>query len=477
MSDSPVKLPSSFRDPNGFVFRHQGKVYRQINKGYAKEYEQFVESELFQYLVAKQYLVSHTEVELDGGLLDTLADSQLRYKIIRPQQVPFISYPYEWSFSQLKDAAMLTLQVHLDALKKNFILKDASAYNVQFIGSKPIFIDTLSFEPYVKGQPWVAYRQFCQHFLAPLALIAFRDIKLSSLLTTNIDGVPLELASKLLPIRTRLNYSMLAHIHTHARMQRHYANSAQAGGDAITKRSPLSLNAQIALVKSLASAVSKLRWKLPDTEWGNYYEHTNYTDDAAQQKRTIVDDLFQYILLESQSEKLDIVQDLGANRGEFSRVAAKYTNLVVSQDIDSVAVEQNYLLAKNDSEKNLLPLIQDLFAPSPAIGWSNAERSSFLQRGKCDVVMALALVHHLAISNNVPLDHIFELFLKLSDWLVIEFVPKSDSQVMRLLATRNDIFPDYTQVGFESSIVKKYNIEKKCRVSGSERVLYLLRAI
>jgi len=477
MSVSTVKLPSSFRDPNGFVFKHQGKVYRQINKCYAAEYEQFVESGFYQYLVNKQYLVSHSEVELDNEVLDSLVDEQLRYKIIEPQQVPFISYPYEWSFSQLKDAAMLTLQVHLLALKKGFSLKDASAYNVQFINSQAIFIDTLSFEPYVEGQPWVAYRQFCQHFLAPLALMAFRDVKLGGLLTTNIDGVPLELASKLLPIRTRVNYSMLAHIHTHARMQRHYADSALAVANAKTKRSQLSLSAHIALVESLASAVNKLRWKLPDTEWGKYYENTNYTDEAAQTKRTIVDEFFQCILREFDNEKLDIVQDLGANRGEFSRVAAKYAKLVVSQDIDPVAVEQNYLSTKCESDKNLLPLIQDLFTPSPAIGWSNVERSSFLQRGNCDVVMALALVHHLAISNNVPLDDIFELFSKLSKWLIIEFVPKSDSQVVRLLATRKDIFPNYTQEGFERVIAKKYNIEKKGRVSGSERMLYLLRAL
>jgi len=477
MSTNTVRLASSFRDPSGFIFRHEGQVYRQINSCCANEYEKFVGSELYQYLTSKRYLVSHNEVELDSDKLDAIGPRESRYKIIKPQQIPFISYPYEWSFSQLKDAAMLTLRVQMQALKKGFCLKDASAYNVQFVDSKPIFIDTLSFEPYVEGEPWVAYKQFCQHFLAPLALMAFCDVKLGSLLTTNIDGVPLELASKLLPMSTRLNYSMVVHIHMHARMQRRYANSAQNDNNTENAHSPLTLNAQIALLESMASAVNKLSWTPPDTEWGDYYEHTNYTDTATQKKRVLVDEFIQCVPTKPSHEKLEIVQDLGANRGEFSRVAAKYANLVVSQDIDPVAVEQNYLLAKKGSEKNLLPLIQNLFTPSPAIGWSNSERSSFLQRGKCDVVMALALVHHIAISNNVPLENIAELFSKLSEWLIIEFVPKSDSQVIRLLATRKDIFPNYTPEGFEHAFSKKFTIQKKCPITGSERVLYLLRAV
>ena len=468
-------LPSSFRDPSGFVFSHNGSIYRQINESFAAAFDQFMESGLYQALVAKGYLISHEDV--------TASDIPREpgcHKVIAPQQIPYISYPYEWSFSQLKDAAMLTLRIQTVALKHGFVLKDASAYNIQFLNGKPVFIDTLSFEPYNEGSPWVAYRQFCQHFLAPLALIAYVDVDLGKLLVTHIDGVPLALASKLLPTRTRLNYALQAHIHLHAKLQSDYADAAggSASNDSATNATTKASKAKLssvglqAIVESLANSVRKLEWKPPKTEWGDYYDHTNYSNDSTSRKQELVSQLLSNI-----GQPLRIVHDLGANTGEYSRIAANHADLVVSQDIDPVAVERNYRQVKASEPRNVLPLLQDLFSPSPAIGWANEERDSFRQRGRCDAILALALVHHLAISNNTPLDRIAALLAELADWLIIEFVPKSDSQVIRLLETRQDIFPNYTEAGFEQAFGEYFEISQKEPVTGSERSLYLLRSL
>jgi ribosomal protein L11 methylase PrmA len=458
-------LPSSFRDPSGFVFSHEGQVYRQINKRFSREYESCVESGLYEALISKGLMVSHEEVT-EGGPVGSAGC----YKIIRPEQILFITYPYEWSFSQLKSAAMLTLKVQAEALKRGFVLKDASAFNVQFVNSSPVFIDTLSFEPYVEGQPWVAYKQFCQHFLAPLALMAHTDIQLSRLAVSYIDGIPLPLVSKLLPIKTRLSYSLAVHIHFHSRMQQSYSDSASKsnkGSDAGTSVSKTGIRA---LTESLAKAVDKLQWKLPRTEWGNYYCETNYSDDAGKQKRELVTQF-----LEAIPGKLSVIQDIGANNGEFSRIAANYADLVVSQDIDPVAVELNYRERRLNGPANVLPMVQDLSAPSPAIGWANDERDSFIERSQCDALLFLALIHHIAISNNVPLEKIAILLASLTDWLVIEFVPKSDSQVLRLLATREDVFPSYNREGFETAFSQLFSVEKVSDIQGTERTLYLLR--
>lgn len=458
-------LSSSFRDPSGFVFLHAGEVYRQINRGYASTYDALMESGLYKRLVDRGLLVPHEEIN-DGSI----GEAGQYHKIIRPQQIPFVSYPYEWSFSALKQAAMATLRIQHEALKHGFMLKDASAYNVQFHQSKPVFIDTLSFEVYEDGAPWVAYKQFCQHFLAPLALMSYTDVELSKLLINYIDGIPLPLASKLLPMRTRANFALASHIHVHSKMQQDHADDAGKNQIDKAKSATLSRKALTALLESLASTVEKLNWKLPETEWGNYYANTNYSSTAGEQKRALVDAYLGEI-----PEQLRVVQDFGANTGEFSRIAAKHCDLVVSQDIDPVAVEVNFRESQAHQPSNILPLIQNFSSPSPAIGWANAERDSFIERSECDALLVLALVHHLAISNNVPLDRIAQLFARITRWLVIEFVPKSDSQVERLLATREDIFPDYTIEGFEAAFSSLFEITRKESVPESERTLYLMK--
>jgi hypothetical protein len=350
-------------------------------------------------------------------------------------------------------------------MKAGMSLKDASAYNIQFVRGKATLIDTLSFEVYKEGGPWVAYRQFCQHFLAPLALMALKDIRLNQLLRVYIDGVPLDLASELLPSVTRFNFGLLTHIHLHASAQKKYS-----GADVKSRAGTMSKEALTALIGSLDSAVRKLEWKPGGTEWGNYYDITNYSDAAFEHKKQLVGEW---------AARLNpaLVWDLGANNGVFSRVAGQTGAYVVSSDVDPTAVEQNYRQVKSEKTGNLLPLLLDLTNPSPSIGWANQERDAFGGRGPADMVLALALVHHLAISNNVPLPQLADFLSKWGKWLVIEFVPKSDSQVQKLLVSREDIFPTYTREGFEAAFKQRFNIREAIPVRESERVLYLMESL
>ena len=454
------QLSASFRDPSGFLFSRGGVLYRQVNRAYEQEYARLIDSGLYEKLVKAGLLIPHIEVEQipagpQGGVV---------FKIIQPERVPFISYPYEWSFGQLKSAALATLAIQKRALKLGMSLKDASAYNVQFVRGKAALIDTLSFEIYKEGEPWVAYRQFCQHFLAPLALMALKDVRLSQLLRVYIDGVPLDLASELLPAKTRLNFGLLTHIHLHASAQKRYAYS---GEQVKSRGGSMSKQALTGLIDNLESTIQKLDWTPRGTEWGNYYDITNYSDAAFEHKKQLAGEWTKRV-------QPALAWDLGANNGVFSRVVSAACPYVVSFDIDPAAVEQNYRQVKNDKTENLLPLLLDLTNPTPAIGWANRERDSFGARGPADMILALAIIHHLAISNNVPLPQLADFFAETGKWLVIEFVPKPDSQVQKLLASRKDIFPDYTRAGFESAFKERFQIREAVEIRESERVLYLM---
>ena len=453
-----LKSSASFRDPNGFVFTRGNILYRQINRSYAADYDKLISSGLYEKLVNADLLIAHSETDAAPHTPENA------YKIIQPERVPFVSYPYEWPFGLLKSAALATLSIQKRALKDGMSLKDASAYNIQMLGGKATLIDTLSFETY-KEKPWVAYRQFCQHFLAPLALMARCDIRLGQLLKIYIDGIPLDLASRLLPWHARLNGGLLIHIHLHASAQQRYADKTL---NTSRTRAKMSKTALIGLIESLQKTVKGLVWQPAGTEWGNYYEITNYTDTAFEQKQNIIEGWLEKI-------SPNLVWDLGANDGSFSRIASQKGINTVAFDIDPAAVEKNYQRVKANKEKNLTPLLLDLTNPSPAIGWHNQERSTIFERGSADMVFALALIHHLAISNNVPLPMLAVFFAQAGQWLVIEFVPKSDSQAKKLLQSRPDIFPEYSTQGFETAFTEFFEVAEKIKIQQSERYLYLMK--
>jgi ribosomal protein L11 methylase PrmA len=454
----------SFRDPAGFVFNEAGKLYRQINKVGQADYDLFMRSGLYDELVEAGLLVAHQETKKTPSGPDS-------YRVIAPEQIPFISYPYEWSFSQLKDAALLTLDVQNRALKHGMILKDASAYNVQFVGKKPVLIDTLSFMKYTPGEAWEGYRQFCEHFVAPLALARYTSLDSLKLLRVDLEGVPLNLACSLLPRRARLKPGLFSHLYLHNSSQRRHQNEASERQDHQVKQRRVSEFALKGIVASLENTIRSLKAPKQQTEWGDYYTFTNYSDASFKRKRTIVQDM-----LRSVKPTPKVVWDIGATNGEFSVLAADDDIYTIAWDIDPVAVERNYRAQGNEAQtNNMLPLVQDVANPSPGTGFMGTERESLFQRGPADVVMALAVIHHLAIGRNLPLPRLAEFLAATGKHVIIEFVPKGDSKVDILLASRRDVFPHYDAMHFEEAMGQYFTLVTKTPINKTKRTMYLYK--
>ena len=457
MTSKVTREASSFRDPNGHLFFKDGVLYRGVHSSYTADYELLESSGLLEALLDKKLLIPHEDVS------DVMASEAGFSKVLKPEMIPFISYPYEWSFSQLKDAALLTLEVQSLALTKGMTLKDASAYNIQFHQGSPIFIDTLSFERYEEGLPWDGYKQFCQHFLAPLALMSHCDISLNKLMSSFIDGIPLDLASKLLPWKTKFSPHLGVHIHLHAKSQSKHAASSDGQKTSTLKRTQLDY-----LISGLTLGVNQLTWKGGGTEWADYYEEThNYSDEGMAHKYSLVKELIEEISPQT-------VWDLGANDGRFSRLAAEFGAFTLSLDGDPSCVEANYLQTRAQKTTNLVPLLQDLTNPSANIGWSNAERKSLVARGGADLVLSLGLIHHLVISNNTPFVMVAQFFVQICDALLIEFVPKEDSQVQLLLQSREDIFGTYEIESFRKEFAVYFEEQRSIKINSTQRTLFYL---
>lgn len=451
--------PASFRDPAGFVYERDGQLYRQVNAAYAASFELLERSGLYDELVAAGLLVPHERAAAD------LAAAPGAYAVIRPRRVPFVSYPSEWCFGQLRDAALVTLEIQRRALAKGMILRDARASNVQFLDGRPVLIDTLSFGPYEEGQPWYAYGQFCQQFLAPLALMAHRDARLAALLGDFADGVPLELAARLLGARAWLRPGLALHLGMHAAAQRRHADDdAHAARGARARVLPR--RAIERLVEHLASTVRALRWRPPRSAWRDYGDQDGYAAEAQAAKAAAVREMVARVAPRR-------VLDLGANTGVYSRVAGQAgAGLVVAVDGDAGAVERNYEHARTEGDGAVLPLVMDLMRPTPAAGWRLAEQRSLLDRADFDLVMALALVHHLVLSANVPLPGVMELLAGLAPAALVEFVPPDDPQAARLLARRPEAPHEYSREAFEAAARQRFEIVERRALPRSARVLY-----
>ncbi len=455
MSGRPDVLSASFRDPRGHVFAHDGVLYRQLNEAHRADYEHLMASGLYDALVGAGELITHVEDDV------VLATGSPAAYILRPELVPFVSYPYEWSWSQLRDAALCTLSVQSTALRHGMTLRDASAYNIAFHRGRPVLIDTTSLGLRAPGAPWVAYRQFCQHFLAPLALMSYRDVRLGRLLREYLDGVPLDLAAALLPRRTMARPGLAMHIRLHARSQRRHEDDEEAA--AIGSFSDRSFEG---LISSLRAAVEGLHEPEGASAWREYYEQADhYSDDAARAKEEIVGRWLEGLRPGS-------VWDLGANTGRFSRLATAVGADTVAFDLDPFCVEELYREARAAGEERLSVAVMDLTDPSPGLGWANEERSTLPERGTADVALALALVHHLAIAGNVPLPMIADWFANLCRTLIIEFVPRDDVMVRRLLRDREDIFTAYSLEDFEAALGQRFRVLEREAVGDSGRTLF-----
>lgn len=451
-----VRVGSSFRDPSGFLFTRDGTLQRQVQPSFAPHYDHLKTSGLYDALVAQSLLIPHDELGPEAALVPGA------YQVLRPELIPVVSFPYEWCFSQLKTAAILTLRIQELAIAHGMTLKDATAFNVQFRGTSPVFVDTLSFARLEEGQPWVAYRQFCQHFLAPLALQALVDVRLRAFQREFLDGVPLDLASRLLATSSWLRPWALAHIHLHARAISRFASATD------TKALParrVSRQGLTALVGHLRRAVASLDWSPGATEWADYESTHGYSGHAHQTKHQIVEQLLQ------QSRPRRVI-DLGCNAGEYSRLARVLGAQVIAIDGDPSAVEHAFRRLATEGETGILPLWVDLTNPGPSQGWAHTEWPSLEKRVHSDALLALALVHHLAIGNNVPLVDVADFFARLATRAIVEWVPKDDPQVRRLLVSRDDVFADYTEEQFRGAFGRRFKIDRREPVSGSGRVIY-----
>jgi ribosomal protein L11 methylase PrmA len=450
---------ASYKDPSGFVFTQNGVIYRQVNQLYRENYDLLFSSGVYKLLTDRGLLIKHTETDV--------SKRENVYKIIRPEQIPFISHPYEWSFSQLKDAALLTLTVQKIALSRGMILKDATPFNIQFFRGKPVFIDTLSFEKYREGLPWTPYRQFCEQFLAPLALYSYRDLRLKSLLIDSVGTISLDLAVKLLPWSAKINPGIFIHLVMHAQSQSRVVRVS----DKTRQSRNFTRLSMSGLIDSLEKTVENLKFPGYKTVWTDYagtggcpsYETGSYAAKKAAVKKFIT------------LVKPEYVWDIGANTGDFSRIASGSGAFTVSMDFDPTVVESNYLQVKNKGETGILPLLMNVTNPTPGTGWINRERPGILDRPHPDTVLALAIIHHLAITGNIPLSKIAEFLASLCQNLIIEFVPKSDPQTQKLLHNREDIFDRYNEYEFLREFGIRFTLVNSEKLAGSDRTVYLFK--
>jgi len=451
------KHASSFRDPSGYIFTDEGVIKRAILPIYFKQYNALTSSGFFENLFKNKLLIPHIEL--------SKSDSKI---VIQPENIPFITYPYEWSFNMYKEAALLTLKLQKYSIEKGFSLKDATAFNITFHNGKAIFIDTLSFDIYQENTPWRAYKQFITHFLGPLVLAHYNGAQSLKLMSNFIDGIPIKMLSSMLPFKTKLNPFLYSNIHLLAKFEDKHNEDYK--GEA--KVASLSKKGQLNIIESLYNYIKKLNLK-EHSEWGNYYNKTNYSDDAFIQKSTIINAWLNDI-------KADSVIDVGGNDGTFVRKIKRNLNQALVCDIDNNAIDFNYKTIKENSESFMTPFVLDVLNPSAAIGFQNKERDSFINRIKTfapDATLALAVIHHMSLSGNVSFEMSAEFFASFSKHLVIEFPKRNDSWVQRLLNSKvdfKDYFDFYNIENFEKAYSNYFNIVEKRPILNSERVMYLL---
>ena len=454
--------PASFRDPSGQVYEADGAVLRSVNASYLEDWQAALNSGLLTESVAKGWLPAFHETS------PPVPDASIGLEVDR---IPFISYPYEWCFSQLKDAAKLTLDLHLAALEKDLILKDASAYNVQFVGCSPRFIDMLSFERCREGAPWPAYRQFCMHFLAPLALC--RHVGLWAGLHSKLrtDGIPLSHAAAMLPWKARLRPGLAIHIFAHAAMEKRHADARKAADK--VRRIHMGKKQLVNLALALRGLLEDMRLPANSTQWGGYYDDTNYSERAFACKQHYVEETARQT-----ADKQAFAMDLGANTGVFTTLMAEHFAFVLAPDVDPLAVELHYAALRRSGPANVLPLILDLSNPSPSLGWACSERKSFPDRCKAKLITALALVHHLVLTEGIPFTLLAPFFHNLLDdngTLLLEFVPKDDSQVQRMTAARTDSLDGYSLEAMRLAFTSFFDEVRQAPLEDSKRILFTYR--
>jgi len=449
---------SSFRDPSGYVYMENNLVKRVIYPIYFKQYFALNDSGFFDKLFKNKLLIPHHELEK--------STSDVR---IQPEQIPFITYPYEWSFKQYKEAALLTLKIQKYSLEHGFSLKDASAFNITFHKGQAIFIDTLSFDFYTDNEPWRAYKQFITHFLGPLLLAKYHGAQSLKLMANFIDGIPMKMLASMLPFKTKLNPFLYSNIHLLTKFEDKH-NEDYQGTESPKK---LSKKAQLNIITSLYDFIKNLKLR-EHSEWGNYYDKTNYAKDAFHFKAELISSWVSKL-------KPKTLIDIGGNDGTFvRRIQYKLESAIVC-DVDNNAVDYNFKTVKTNKDYHIIPMVLDVLNPSASIGFNNTERKSFLKRIQHlspDVTLALALIHHITLSGNVTFNMSANFFASFSNHLIIEFPNREDSWVQRLLNTKGEFkshFNFYTEENFELAYLQRFTIIEKVSIPNTKRTMYFLK--
>jgi hypothetical protein len=449
-----VPHPASFRDPSGFVFRSEGRWYRQVNDRYAGDYRRLMDSGLYDTLTKKNWLIPHTEVDPDQT-----TGTPGHFKTLLPQQLPFIGYPCEWSPEQLKDAALLTLAIVRLSIGYGMILKDATPLNIQFVEGRALFIDTLSFEQYDASRPWIAYRQFCECFLFPLLLHHYHRQGVHRTLLAYPEGIPAVVTLSLLPLKSRFRPGVWLHVFLPGRIRE---GSGDKGKTPAFDKHKLRL-----LIDNLESTIRGLRTASRGAGgWSAYYRDTILGPSYLLEKEKLFREMIAGVSFAS-------ALDLGANDGYFSKILAEKKALVLAADADWACISNLYGSAGAGTP--LYPLCVDIADPTPAAGFANKERSPLSERAQSDLVTALALVHHLVLGRNIPLGMVAGYFATLTRYLlIVEFVPSTDKKAMELTRNKSFFHTPYDAASFEAQFGLYFTIQRRSPVPGTERVLYLM---
>lgn len=442
---------ASFKDPAAKVFNvvdDETSIYRQLNPEYLTHYNHFKSSGLSQELIKKNYLVPFEEMEGKEGNV-----------ILKARKVPFVAFPYEWTFNQWKDAALLTLKIQFQALSFGMTLKDATPFNVVFDGSRPLFIDISSFEIYKEGQPWLAFKQFCENFYLPILLLKYFDGAGNDIYQNNSNGISLSKGLSLLPAKAFLNFNTLFFLALPGNIrQRLDGKSSSKSSGKFTIKTSLDFTNQ------LFDNINKLKQAKQQTKWNDYYDNNIDHTYLAEKERLVKE-----WIGDSYANKTLV--DFGCNTGNFSKLAAPFVQSVIAFDEDMRSAEELYGYSKAHKIGNLFSFTANLSQPTPATGWCNMERPALKDRLRGDIGLVLALIHHLAISNHIPFTMMADFFASTCKELFIEFVPKEDAKVQLLLANRQDIFDWYNLENFKASFKVKFSLQKEYCFSNN-RVLF-----
>ena len=456
----------SFRDRDGRVYRIDGRILRGVSETALDNFRLLQSKRFHDKYLQSGALVESREIDpqnvpLPGSIKDAWAG------FLEHEAIPVITYPYEWTFGMLRDAALLQLDLTEAALLEDMTLKAATPYNIQFQSGKPVFIDIPSFEKLQAGSTWAGYRQFCEMFLFPLLLQAYKGVNFQPLMRSHIDGVSVQFAARLFGLRDRFRSGVLSHVWLQAKLDSRYGGTEQNVRSDL-KSAGFKKELILANIRKIRKLVSKLKWEGEGSEWGSYEEFHNYTEDDHELKERFIEEC-------TAQSRANLVWDVGCNTGQFSRIALRHADHVVAMDLDHFAVERLYQKVKADGLQGLTTIVQNVADPSPNWGWRNRERTDLQHRARPDLIMCLALIHHVVITANIPLDEFIDWLAGLTDQLIIEYVSRKDDKVNALLRNKEDNYSDYSKAHLEQALSRHFKIEKTLPLKSGNRYLFYCR--